>query len=524
VTNKNWPKIYVSTYDASVFIVPTFAYLFNKYWGEDQEIILLCYSKPKVKLPKNFQIVSMGKDPGADNWTGPQYKILKKLVKDDYLIYMLDDELPIDFLKPNIFDDLFGKMKADPTVGRVGMGFGPSLNTGNFKLIERKQNYDIFELNQDAPYRITSQCSLWRSDYFFKHMVEPKDAWMFELRGSEAAKNDGRRVLGTARQHPFRWIEHGAISRRNNGKINLLGLRLDDVKEIVVKKLLDKDLIQFGQDRGPLYSKAGLNFKFDDVREFKNARQFHDLKSEYGDLYGERQSPPMLPPTELIDSFSLGRRAAIVVNYFDSCYKDPIFYEKGEIEQNVKKVKKRELGRYGETDKWLYQALDKYPIDGKTVANMGSTSGFYEAVCLAYGSKPITIEYNVRGSNHPKLKFLTPQEYDKNPIIFDAAMSISSFEHDGLGRYGDAIDPFADFKAMDKMRKMIKKGGWLFLAVPIGVDKVIWNAHRVYGGARLPLLLAGWRVLDTVGFDRSLLTVDLPGLDVIQPVFVLENT
>ncbi|OGC92396.1 hypothetical protein A3D85_00665 [Candidatus Amesbacteria bacterium RIFCSPHIGHO2_02_FULL_47_9] len=77
---------------------------------------------------------------------------------------------------------------------------------------------------------------------------------------------------------------------------------------------------------------------------------------------------------------------------------------------------------------------------------------------------------------------------------------------------------------MDKMRKMIKKGGWLFLAVPIGVDKVIWNAHRVYGGARLPLLLAGWRVLDTVGFDRSLLTVDLPGLDVIQPVFVLENT
>ncbi len=31
---------------------------------------------------------------------------------------------------------------------------------------------------------------------------------------------------------------------------------------------------------------------------------------------------------------------------------------------------------------------------------------------------------------------------------FDMALSISSFDHDGLGRYGDPLDPVGDLKAM----------------------------------------------------------------------------
>ena len=29
----------------------------------------------------------------------------------------------------------------------------------------------------------------------------------------------------------------------------------------------------------------------------------------------------------------------------------------------------------------------------------------------------------------------------------------------------------------------------------MGVDCVVWNAHRIYGRHRLPLLLRGWRLL-----------------------------
>ena len=45
----------------------------------------------------------------------------------------------------------------------------------------------------------------------------------------------------------------------------------------------------------------------------------------------------------------------------------------------------------------------------------------------------------------------------------------------------------------------IKKGGHLFLQVPIGRDCVAWNAHQIYGEMRLPLLLQGWQVIDTKG-------------------------
>ena len=76
---------------------------------------------------------------------------------------------------------------------------------------------------------------------------------------------------------------------------------------------------------------------------------------------------------------------------------------------------------------------------------------------------------------------MTPSEYDQNPMLFDAAFSISSFEHDGLGRYGCLINPWGDIQAMQKTKKMLKPGALLFIAVPIGKDRVYWNAHRIYG-------------------------------------------
>jgi len=110
-----------------------------------------------------------------------------------------------------------------------------------------------------------------------------------------------------------------------------------------------------------------------------------------------------------------------------------------------------------------------------------------------------------------------------NPRQFDAAFSISSFEHDGLGRYGDSLNPSGDFEAMRKTKKMIRGGSILFLAVPVGKDTLVWDEHRVYGRIRLPLLLKDWHVLDTFGFNDGLFELDLEPPNYFQPVFVLEN-
>ena len=44
-----------------------------------------------------------------------------------------------------------------------------------------------------------------------------------------------------------------------------------------------------------------------------------------------------------------------------------------------------------------------------------------------------------------------------------------SFDHDGLGRYGDPLNPAGDIDAMKMVSCVLKKDGLLFLTVPIGM-------------------------------------------------------
>ena len=86
---------------------------------------------------------------------------------------------------------------------------------------------------------------------------------------------------------------------------------------------------------------------------------------------------------------------------------------------------------------------------------------------------------------------------------FDVVWSISSFEHDGLGRYGDPNLPDADLSAMRKLKGYVAPAGLMFLAVPVGQDTIFWNEGRVYGELRLPRLVEGWDLVGAYGSRDS---------------------
>ena len=92
--------------------------------------------------------------------------------------------------------------------------------------------------------------------------------------------------------------------------------------------------------------------------------------------------------------------------------------------------------------------------------------------------------------------------YRNNTLgLFDVFLSFSSVEHSGLGRYGDALNPWADLLALARARCVTKPGGYLGLAVPVERtqslrDIVIFNEKRLYGPHRYPLLTANWDQLD----------------------------
>ncbi len=62
----------------------------------------------------------------------------------------------------------------------------------------------------------------------------------------------------------------------------------------------------------------------------------------------------------------------------------------------------------------------------------------------------------------------------------DSISSLHAIEHFGLGRYNDPIDYWGYLKALDNITKILKDGGCFYFSVPIGPQRIEFNAHRVF--------------------------------------------
>ncbi len=234
--------------------------------------------------------------------------------------------------------------------------------------------------------------------------------------------------------------------------------------------------------------------------------------------------PPRAIPPDLYQAYTMGGTIPVHEWYLDNSYppEKPLEFRPEEIDRLIGKALAREPYYYGQTDLFLYPLLEKWrdSIEGKSIAIIGTTIPWYESMVLAFGGHPFTIEYNKIVSRDLRICTMTVDEFALNPSTFDSILCISSIEHDGLGRYGDPLNPVGDLETMAKLRSMLKKDGILFLAIPVGRDALYWNAHRVYGKKRLELLFEGWDILETSGFSESDLLID--GYVGHQPIFLLQ--
>jgi len=97
------------------------------------------------------------------------------------------------------------------------------------------------------------------------------------------------------------------------------------------------------------------------------------------------------------------------------------------------------------------------------------------------------------------------------PFPDDSILSLSSLhviEHVGLGRYGDPLDPDGTRRAAVELQRVLRPGGRLFLSVPVGRERVCFNAHRVHAPRTiqsfLPALhLKSFALVDDAGRFRE---------------------
>ena len=175
------------------------------------------------------------------------------------------------------------------------------------------------------------------------------------------------------------------------------------------------------------------------------------------------------------------------------------------------------------------EAIERHiPVNGKQILVMGSSKSavpWVEGLLLHLGASHVTtlVDANIV-SEHPRVTTMTSRQlragYRKRQLTaFDAVVSYSSLDHEGLGRYGDSLNPWADLIATARARCITKKGGHLAVAVPTGHDNIRFNLERKYGGLRYPLLGANWMQVDG---DKELLNNDAEAM-AFHPTFVFQN-
>ncbi|MDO9083623.1 MAG: DUF268 domain-containing protein [Humidesulfovibrio sp.] len=261
-----------------------------------------------------------------------------------------------------------------------------------------------------------------------------------------------------------------------------------------------------------------------DRLEWMVAQCSYQLDAALELLYGPPVNPPQPPseiPADLLDDFSMQGRASITKEYCNHRRptNHPYIYTDREIDAYIKLVMECDCAYYGITNTWLYQALETYSLSGKKILIIGSNCPWYEALCLAHSATPYVVEYGNIISTSDRIHIVSSQYVWSQADTYDACFSISSLEHDGLGAYGDPVDPNSDLETMKRTLHVLKPGGLLFLSMPVGVDSVRFNASRVYGPVRLARVMEGWNRKDSYGYSEDLLETR----GETQPLFVLEK-
>jgi len=185
-------------------------------------------------------------------------------------------------------------------------------------------------------------------------------------------------------------------------------------------------------------------------------------------------------------------------------------------------------------DKCVFKALEwvtcRFPMENG--ADIGCESGVFPAMQLYFGIRKVAI-YEIRPIevDHPscEIRLKNLLENSQGEPRFNLVTCLSTLEHVGLGRYGDALSPQGDIQLANALKALLKPGGILILSVPLGRPCILYNAARIYSSFRLKQVINGLKLLRVyrdrtpMGWARFFAAHLQYGRCGWQPVFVLQN-
>jgi SAM-dependent methyltransferase len=137
-------------------------------------------------------------------------------------------------------------------------------------------------------------------------------------------------------------------------------------------------------------------------------------------------------------------------------------------------------GMYFHQDLWAAKKI--FEVDPDSHLDVGSKINGFISHLLVF-TEVKYVDVRPLESELDNLQFIQSdatemREFDDNSL--DSVSSLNAAEHFGLGRYGDPLDPDGTKKFMKSLQRVLAPGGKLYFSVPIGEERIEFNAHRVF--------------------------------------------
>lgn len=131
-----------------------------------------------------------------------------------------------------------------------------------------------------------------------------------------------------------------------------------------------------------------------------------------------------------------------------------------------------------------------------SVLTISVLSGFVETTFVDY--RPL--KSNLSGLKSIDGDILALAFDDKS---INSLSCLHVIEHIGLGRYGDPLDPNGSIKAALELQRVVADEGSLFLSVPVGRERICFNAHRIFSPETIISMFSQLELIDFSYVDDS---------------------
>lgn len=247
--------IYLATCNKTSYILPATIFLYKKFIPNCPLIRVLGFEKPDLPDWENVEFISLAPvQKNINLWSKYLHDYFLK-IDDELLYFALDDFFPIDYLNQKSYDFIIDYMQKNK-IGNCVVSQEPSSCPKRNEveaIIKEDEDIFVYKRKKGVCYQIVLQPCIWNRNYLLKIFKQENTPWDLEIKVSSIANKDTEYYNISSSQFPkepskciIPFSTQSSLSSKWGDKISVIGLKSEIVKELIDKKLLDKNKLIIG--------------------------------------------------------------------------------------------------------------------------------------------------------------------------------------------------------------------------------------------------------------------------------------